>query len=162
VPTPVESRREVAIIGASISIHGDLNGQEDLIIQGNVEGKVDLKQNNITIGKSGRVKADMYGRVISIEGEVEGNLYGGEQIIVRQSGAVRGNIIAPRVSLEDGSKFKGSIDMEPKGVEKARSQAALAPEIKTRPDSPVRPTEGDTSTRSAAAAAKPESSTARA
>src|SRR5438045_9520981 len=74
-PTPVESRREVAIIGASISIHGDLNGQEDLIIQGNVEGKVDLKQNNITIGKSGRVKADMYGRVISIEGEVEGNLY---------------------------------------------------------------------------------------
>ena len=69
MPTPVESRREVAIIGASISIHGDVNGQEDLIIQGNVEGKVDLKQNNITIGKSGRVKADMYGRVISIEGE---------------------------------------------------------------------------------------------
>ena len=163
VPTPVESRREVAIIGASISIHGDLNGQEDLLIQGNVEGKVDLKQNNITVATSGRIKADMYGRVISIEGEVEGNLYGGEQIIVRQSGAVRGNMIAPRVSLEDGSKFKGSIDMEPKGVEKARSQGALAPEIKTRPDSSARPAaEGDVSARSAAATAKPESSTARA
>ena len=162
VPTPVESRREVAIIGATISIHGELNGQEDLLIQGSVEGKVDLKQNNITVGKSGRVKADMYGRVISIEGEVEGNLYGGEQIIVRQSGAVRGNIVAPRVSLEDGSKFKGSIDMEPKGVEKARSQGALAPEVKGRADSSVRPgAEADASARSAAATAKPESSTAR-
>src|SRR5213594_518785 len=112
VPTPVESRREVAIIGATISIHGELNGQEDLLIQGSVEGKVDLKQNNITVGKSGRVKADMYGKLISVEGEVEGNLHGQDQIIIRSSGNVRGNISAPRVTLEDGGKFKGSIDME--------------------------------------------------
>ena len=150
-------RREVAIIGASISIHGDMSGQEDLLIQGRVEGKVDLKQNNITVGKSGHVKADMYGRVISIEGEVEGNLYGGEQILVRQSGSVRGNIIAPRVSLEDGSKFKGSIDMEPKVVEKARSQGAISPEIKTRGDSTA---QGDVSGRTAAGPARAESSTA--
>jgi len=160
-PAPAEARREVAIIGASISIHGDLSGQEDLLIQGKVEGKVDLKQNNITVGKSGHVKADLYGRIISIEGDVEGNLYGGEQIVVRQSGSVRGNIIAPRVSLEDGSKFKGSIDMEPKVVEKARSQGAISPEIKTRGDNTARSgSEGDVSARSAAAPAKAESSTA--
>ena len=93
-----------------------------MIIQGQVEGRIDLKQNNVTVGKSGRIKADIHGRMITIEGEVEGNLFGEEQILLRQSGTVRGNIVAPRVSLEDGSKFKGSIDMEPKSAEK-RAQA---------------------------------------
>jgi cytoskeletal protein CcmA (bactofilin family) len=121
---------QAASIGPSISIRGELSGGEDLVIHGHVEGKIDLRQNNITVGKSGRVKADMYGKVISIEGEVEGNLYGGEQILLRQSGSVRGNIIAPRVSLEDGSKFKGSIDMEPKsdaGVPKQRAEVKSGP-----------------------------------
>jgi cytoskeletal protein CcmA (bactofilin family) len=123
---PAEPRKEGATIGPSISIKGDLTGGEDLIIQGQVEGKIDLKQNNVTVGKSGRIKADIYGRVITIEGEVEGNLYGEEQIFLRQSGSVRGNIVAPRVSLEDGSKFKGSIDMEPKSAEKLRPQSVSA------------------------------------
>lgn len=118
-----------ALIGPSITIKGDLSGEEDLLIQGRVEGKVDLKQNNITVGRNGHLKADLYGRIISIEGEVEGNLFGGEQVVLRQSGTVRGNITAPRVSLEDGSKFKGSIDMEPRSVEKARG-----PEVKPRMD----------------------------
>jgi cytoskeletal protein CcmA (bactofilin family) len=123
---PVEPRKEGATIGPSISIKGDLTGGEDLIIQGQVEGKIDLKQNNVTVGKSGRIKADIYGRLITIEGEVEGNLYGEEQILLRQSGSVRGNIVAPRVSLEDGSKFKGSIDMEPKSSDKLRPQNVTA------------------------------------
>src|SRR5262245_38497631 len=123
---PVETRKEGATIGPSISIKGDLSGGEDLIIQGQVEGKIDLKQNNVTVGKSGRIKADIYGRLITIEGEVEGNLYGEEQVLLRQSGSVRGNIVAPRVSLEDGSKFKGSIDMEPKSGEKLRPQSVMA------------------------------------
>ena len=101
---PIEPRREGATIGPSISIKGDLSGEEDLVIQGRVEGKVDLKQNNVTIGKNGRVKADIYGKLISVEGEVEGNLHGMDQIIVRTSGNVRGNISAPRVTLEDGGK----------------------------------------------------------
>ena len=86
--TPVESRSktEGATIGPSISIKGDLTGGEDLIIQGQVEGRIDLKQNNVTVGKSGRVKADIHGRMITIEGEVEGNLFGEEQILLRQSG----------------------------------------------------------------------------
>ena len=73
------------------------------------------KNNNITVGRNGRIKADIYGKVISIEGEVEGNLFGDEKIVLRQSGVVRGNMTAPRVNLEDGAKFKGSIDMDARG-----------------------------------------------
>jgi cytoskeletal protein CcmA (bactofilin family) len=106
-------RTERATIGPSIYIKGDLSGEEDLVIEGRVEGRVDLKQNNVTIGKNGRVRADLLGRVVTIEGEVDGNVFAREQAILRQSGAIRGNITAPRVVLEDGSRFKGSIDMEP-------------------------------------------------
>ncbi|MFH1574927.1 MAG: polymer-forming cytoskeletal protein [Acidobacteriota bacterium] len=102
------------MIGPSIEIKGDMVGGEDLHIEGRVEGKIDLRRNNVSIGKNGRVQADVYGRVISVEGEVQGNLHGDEQIILKQSSTVRGNLTAPRVSLEDGSNFKGSIDMTPK------------------------------------------------
>lgn len=114
-PSP-EPRRssDRATIGPSIIIKGDLSGGEDLVIEGRVEGKVDLKQHNVTVGRSGRVKADIFGKVITIEGEVDGNVFAQEQAILRQAGAIRGNITAPRVILEDGSRFKGSIDMEAK------------------------------------------------
>lgn len=118
-----EPRRERAVIGPSIAIQGELTGEEDLLIQGRIEGKIDLRKNSVTVGRNGRVQADIYGRMISVEGEVEGNLFGEEQVVIRQSGSVRGNIIAPRVSLEDGSKFKGSIDMEPKGAPMQRPAA---------------------------------------
>jgi cytoskeletal protein CcmA (bactofilin family) len=156
---PVESRKEGATIGPSISIKGDLTGGEDLIIQGQVEGKIDLKQNNVTVGKSGRIKADIYGRLITIEGEVEGNLYGEEQILLRQSGSVRGNIVAPRVSLEDGSKFKGSIDMEPKSAEKLRPQSVMAES--RRSDAPQKGEMASEQAAKGAAPFKTESSTSR-
>ncbi|MEA2602791.1 MAG: hypothetical protein QOF89_3783 [Acidobacteriota bacterium] len=105
-------RSDRATIGASIFIKGDLSGEEDLIIEGRVEGKVDLKQNNVTVGKNGKVKADVFGKVVTIEGDVVGNVFAREQAILRQSGGIQGNIQAPRVILEDGSRFKGSIDME--------------------------------------------------
>ena len=114
-PSPEPKRSgDRATIGASIIIKGDLSGGEDLVIEGRVEGKVDLKQHNVTIGRNGRVKADVFGKVITIEGEVDGNVFAQEQAILRQAGAIRGNITAPRVILEDGSRFKGSIDMEAK------------------------------------------------
>jgi cytoskeletal protein CcmA (bactofilin family) len=106
--------KEQAMIGSTISIKGDLTGEEDLSIEGRLEGKIESRRHSVTVGKNGHIKGDIYGKVITVEGTVEGNLYGEEQLIVRQSGTVRGNIIAPRVALEDGSNFKGSIDMSPK------------------------------------------------
>jgi len=123
-PAETARRGERATIGPSIFIKGDLTGDEDLVIEGRVEGKVDLKQNNVTVGKNGRVKADIHGRVVTVEGEVDGNVYAHEQAVLRQAGAIRGNISAPRVVLEDGSRFKGSIDMETKETARPGAQGA--------------------------------------
>jgi cytoskeletal protein CcmA (bactofilin family) len=118
-PSAVEQLRERAIIGSSILIKGDVTGEEDLVVQGQVEGRIELRQHNVTVGKNGRVKADIWGKIISVEGEVIGNIYGEEKIVIRSSGVLHGNITAPRVTLEDGSKFKGSIDMDSRQAEKA-------------------------------------------
>lgn len=111
---PIPPAKEHAMIGSTISIKGDLTGEEDLLIEGRLEGKIEVRRHSATVGKNGHIKGDIFGKTITIEGTVEGNLYGEEQLIVRQSGTVRGNIISPRVTLEDGSNFKGNIDMSPK------------------------------------------------
>jgi len=110
--------KKPAAIGPSIRIKGTLAGKEDLIIEGRVEGKINLKKYNITVGKSGRTKGDIYGKIISIEGEAQGKLFGEEKIVVRQSGVVRGDMWAPRVTIEDGARFKGDIDMDSESGEK--------------------------------------------
>jgi len=101
-----------AVIGSSISIKGDLSGEEDLVVEGRVEGEVRLRQHSVTIGRSGRVKANVFGLSIRVEGEVHGNLTGDEEVVIRNTGRVEGNIVAPRVTLEDGSSFRGAIDMQ--------------------------------------------------
>lgn len=103
-----------ASIGASIHIKGDVTGDENLIIQGHVEGTITLQGHNVTISKSGKVKANIEANQIIVEGELEGDMNGDEKVVIRDTGNVRGNIIAPRVTLEDGAMFKGSIEMEPR------------------------------------------------
>lgn len=137
-PPPVvgEGRHEPAAIGASISILGDLKGDEDLTILGRVEGKIDLPQHSVVIGRSGRVTADIHAKLVSVEGEVRGNLFAGEQILIRRTATMLGNLTAPRVSLEDGCRFKGSVDMEAQPAEKVRPAAppqATAPAPASRP-----------------------------
>jgi len=114
--------REAAKIGPSIHIEGDLRGSEDLIIEGEVKGTIHLKENNLTIGSNGKIQATVYARSIVIEGSLHGDLYGAERVAIRKSGDVRGNIVSPRVSLDDGGKFKGSIEMDGHAVESAFSQ----------------------------------------
>ena len=97
----------VATIGRSISIHGEVTGDEDLLIQGRVEGSIDLKQHSVTVGPDGEVKASIVGRVVTVEGKVKGNLTADEQIILKSSASVDGDIAAPRVVLQDGARFRG-------------------------------------------------------
>ena len=113
-PAPVAASRkaETAVVGSSIRIQGDLTGDEDLLVHGRVEGTITLKNNQMTVGKDGHVNATVEAKSIQIEGTVDGDLRGKEQVIVTRTGAVHGNIAAPRVTLEDGCRFKGSIDME--------------------------------------------------
>jgi cytoskeletal protein CcmA (bactofilin family) len=140
---------ERAIIGPSITIKGDVTGEEDLLIQGRVEGKVDLAQHNVTVGANGRIKANIFGRSVMVEGEVDGDLHAEEQIAIRKSGRVRGNVSAPRVTIEDGAMFKGSIEMErkpaPRSVVGPASAAAAspAPPVAGAPGSAVTPRPGE-------------------
>ena len=109
--------REAAVIGASITIDGDVRGDEDLLIEGEVSGTVQLKNNSLTIGPQGKVRADVYAHSIYVDGYLEGDLYGSERVNVRKSAQVKGNITSPRVSLEDGAKFKGAIEMDPQAAQ---------------------------------------------
>jgi len=120
-------RTERAVIGSSISVQGDIKGEEDLTILGQVQGTVDVKNNSVTVGQSGHVKADLHADLIVVEGRVEGNLFGTDQIILRATANVQGNLTAPRVALEDGAQFKGAIDMEPVRKGQASSGAAGGP-----------------------------------
>jgi len=133
-PAPAKSTRDQSTtIGASIIIKGELSGEEDLVIQGNVEGTVNLKDNSISVSEQGKVQADMYARSIIVQGELSGDLYGTESVTVARSGRVNGNIIAPRVVLEDGAKFKGNIDMDSKnaGASHAPDTAAASTKAST-------------------------------
>ncbi len=123
-----------AMIGPSITIKGDVSGDEDLIIQGRIEGKVDLAQHNVTIGEDGRVKADVHGRTVIVEGEVEGDLRAQEQIILRHTAKVQGSIAAPRVSLEDGAVFRGGIEMDASGKSWKQSDVKAAPKSEANVD----------------------------
>lgn len=113
------ARRETAVIGRSIRINGDLQGEEDLRIEGDVNGTVRLHNNTLTIGQEGKIRADVYAKSVVVDGVMEGDVYSSERVAIRKSATVLGNITAPRVSLDDGARFKGSIEMDPDAVEKA-------------------------------------------
>ena len=134
-PEPVRApavRSGGATIGPSIVIHGEVTGSEDLLIQGQIDGSVALGSHSVTVGGGGRVSADITGRVITIEGEVEGDLTAQEQIVLRGSAKVLGDIKAPRVVLEDGASFRGLVDMgapregEKRGAHGGASKASPA------------------------------------
>ena len=104
------------MIGPSIVIKGTVSGDEDLVVQGKVEGSIELSTHKVSVGQSGKVTADINAKVVEIDGEVAGDITGNEKVVISKSGNVRGNIVAPRVTLEDGAIFKGSIDMDPGDV----------------------------------------------
>lgn len=116
------------MIGAKVKVNGDIVSAEDLLIEGEVSGTVTLTDNELVIGTSGRVQADINAKTVRIEGEVNGDIVGGERVVICASGNVQGNVSAPRVMLEDGGRFKGSIDMgSSKPAAKAAPAASSAP-----------------------------------
>lgn len=114
-PSPVRNTAATggaATIGPSISIDGQLKGEEDLIVEGRIKGTVELKNNTLTVGTQGTLDAEVFAHTIFVEGTVTGDLYASERISIRKSARIKGNILAPRISLEDGAKFQGMIDMD--------------------------------------------------
>jgi cytoskeletal protein CcmA (bactofilin family) len=105
---------KIVNIGQSIHIKGELTGNEDLTIEGKVDGKVFLKDHNLTVGANGKIVAEVQAKTVMVLGEVTGNITADDKVEVAATGTMRGDIQAPRVVLADGAKFKGAIDMDKK------------------------------------------------
>jgi len=105
---------EPVSIGKSIVIKGELSGEEDLTIEGRVQGTIELRNHVLTIGLNGHVEAQAVAKSIVVLGRVTGNLTATEKVDIREQGSVEGDIMAPRVAIADGAEFRGSVDMQRK------------------------------------------------
>ena len=120
-------------IGKSVVIKGELNGSEDLTIEGQVEGKIELRQNVLTIGANGKIKAQIFAKSVIILGEVTGNVTASEKVDIRDNGSVDGDIAAPRVAIAEGAHFRGSIDMQRTGSGKEKEAGKPAEKAESKP-----------------------------
>jgi cytoskeletal protein CcmA (bactofilin family) len=120
--------KDVINIGKSVVIKGELNGSEDLTVEGSVEGRIDLSDHVLTIGSHGRIKAEVFAKVAIVLGEVIGNITASEKVDIRDNGTVDGNIVSPRVAIAEGAHFRGSVDMQKKPA--ATIVQAPRPEVK--------------------------------
>ncbi|MEE9219691.1 MAG: polymer-forming cytoskeletal protein [Acidobacteriota bacterium] len=111
---PASSGASVVNIGPSIFIKGELSGDEDLTIEGKVEGKIELKNHNLTIGPKGKIQANVSANAVTIKGDVQGNVFAREKVEILNSGRLTGDICSPRIVISDGAHFRGSVDMEKK------------------------------------------------
>ncbi len=125
VGDPQRGQERTAVnIGKSVVIKGELNGSEDLTIEGQVEGKIELRQNVLTIGANGKIKAQVFAKSVVILGEVIGNVSASDKVDIRDNGSVDGDIAAPRVAIAEGAHFRGSIDMQKSGKPGDQAQKA--------------------------------------
>src|SRR5262245_41336703 len=128
--TPVRggTMEPICKIGKSIIIRGELTGNEDLTIEGSVEGKVELREHNLVVGSTGKIQAEVNAKSVNIQGEVQGNVRAMDRIEIATSGTVKGDLIAPRIIIADGARFKGSVDMEkPADAARAARPTAAVP-----------------------------------
>jgi len=136
-PTPAAAPRNAtmnsqdqATIGKSLVIKGEVTGSESLYIDGRVEGSINLPGNRVTIGRNGVVNANINAREIVVTGKVRGNLVASDRVDIRNEGSLTGDVIAQRISIEDGAFFKGGIDIRKPG-QKANGEDKTAPPAET-------------------------------
>jgi len=125
--------KDIVNIGKSVVIKGELNGSEDLTIEGHVEGTIQLREHVLTIGPNGKIKAQVFAKSVVVLGEVTGNVTASDKVDIRDNGSVDGDIISPRVAIAEGAHFRGSVDMQ-------RGAAAKGARPETKADSKPSPT----------------------
>ncbi|MCY4074445.1 MAG: polymer-forming cytoskeletal protein [Acidobacteria bacterium] len=114
-------------IGKSVVIKGELNGSEDLTVEGKVEGKIELRQHVLTIGPHGKIKAQVFAKSVVVLGEVNGNVTASDKVSIRENGSVDGDITAPRVAIAEGAHFRGSVDMQRAEASPSSSSSSSSP-----------------------------------
>ena len=122
-------------IGKSVVIKGELNGSEDLTIEGRVEGTIDLRENVLTIGPNGKIKAQVFAKTVVVLGSVTGNITASEKIDIRDGGTVEGDLAAPRVGISEGAHFRGSVDMQKK--QQPLQAVPQRPGVQDKPSQPA-------------------------
>ena len=114
--------RDVVNVGKSVVIKGELNGSEDLTIEGQVEGKIELKDHVLTIGPNGKIKAQVVAKALVVLGAVNGKIAVSEKVDIRDGGSVDGDIVSPRLAIAEGAHFCGSVDMQRKSAQPGQAQ----------------------------------------
>jgi len=134
-PTPVAAPRNAnmnsqdqATIGKSLVIKGEVTGSESLYIDGRVEGSINLPGNRVTVGRNGVVNANINAREIVVTGKVKGNMVASDRVDIRNEGSLTGDVIAQRISIEDGAFFKGGIDIRKPGQKTNGEAKDMMPE----------------------------------
>jgi cytoskeletal protein CcmA (bactofilin family) len=122
--SPAPASGEQATIGKSLIVKGELSGSESLYIDGKVEGAINLPGNRVTVGRNGQVAANIMAREIVVLGKVRGNCQASDRVDIRSEGSLTGDVIAARISIEDGAFFKGGIDIRKPGAEPKGGTAA--------------------------------------
>jgi cytoskeletal protein CcmA (bactofilin family) len=123
--------KDIVNIGKSVVIKGELNGSEDLTIEGHVEGTIQLRDHVLTIGPNGRIKAQVFAKAVIVLGEVTGNVTASDKVDIRDNGSVDGDIVSPRVAIAEGAHFRGSVDMQRKagGAQPQAAKPAQPPTV---------------------------------
>lgn len=129
----VPQEKFIVNIGKSVIIKGELSGSEDLTIEGQVDGKIELRQNVLTIGPNAKIKAQVSARAIVVEGQVQGNIAASEKIEIKDKGSVEGDLSSPRVAIADGAHFRGSIDMQQAKGEKPAAGESRPTAVPSQP-----------------------------
>jgi cytoskeletal protein CcmA (bactofilin family) len=131
--------RDIVNIGKSVVIKGELNGSEDLTIEGQVEGTIQLRDHILTIGPNGKIKAQIFAKAVIVLGSVTGNVTASEKVDIRDNGSVDGDIISPRVAIAEGAHFRGSVDMQRKAgaTDAPKAAAAEAPKAAAAAQQPA-------------------------
>jgi cytoskeletal protein CcmA (bactofilin family) len=128
---------EQATIGKSLIVKGEVSGSESLYIDGKVEGAINLPGNRVTIGRNGQVAANIMAREIVVLGKVRGNCHASDRVDIRSEGSLTGDVIAARISIEDGAFFKGGIDIRKPGSGEQKSGVPPATAAAPAPAEPV-------------------------
>ena len=136
-PVAAATTADQATIGKSLVIKGEVTGSESLYIDGRVEGSINLAGNRVTVGRNGVVSANINAREIVVLGKVRGNLTASDRVDIRSDGSLTGDVVAARISIEDGAFFKGGIDIrkagqKPNGEEAKPSVSTSAEAVAAR------------------------------
>jgi len=124
--TSEQTRTDVAHIGKSVVVKGELSGSEDLFVDGEVEGSIELHDHSLTVGPNGRIRANITAKEVVIHGRVDGNISGKDRVELRKSAVLAGDIVTQRILIEDGAYFKGGIDISKDQTPRREQQAGHA------------------------------------